>query len=478
MHARTVGRYRLEDLVNEVEGVSLWRGDDEILDQPVSVRAIGLTDPRVESIVAAASAAALIDDTRWVRVLDVVRTDDQLLVVSEWAKGDALNELTESDQPRTIPAEQALNVIREVALALKSGRAHDLAHHRLRPSCVVLTQDAVGGVQVRGLAVDEAMWGSNPAATDSDPDIHGLGALLYWMITARWPAPVGGTAPLIGGRILPPSQVVADVPRVIDELTGRSVIGQRRDEDRYATFEEAANAFIAASDRFNPATATMAIVRPERLSWRRFGTFVFRFVAVLAALAVVGLVAAVGWNLIVNGPEVITDTSASIDTSVLTNPVSAAPIQPGNPIDVAIPIVAAFSHDPFGSDKTENDDLAAYAIDTDAKTSWETDDYSDSEMSGKKGVGLILDLGTTKPVRAVELTMATPGADLEVRVSDTVLKDPVLWTELGSAQYAPQVTTMRVPRPINGRYVLIWFSRLPALDWSYRAEIKSVQVFS
>jgi len=345
--------------------------------------------------------------------------------------------------------------------------------------------NTLGGVQVRGLAVDQAMWGPLPPEdTYGDRDIHGLGALLYWMTTAKWPGPGSNAtvdippAPKIGERILPPSQVVADVPRIIDELTSKSVIGQRREDNRYLSFDEAANAFIGAADRFNPATATMAIIRPERLTWRRVGTVVFRFVTVVAALILMVVLGALGWNMIVNGPEVSTDRSANIDTSVLTSPVSAAPVLPGGVANGSLPIVAAFSHDPFGSDKTENEDTAAFAIDTDPKTAWQTDDYSDAEMSGKKGVGLVLDLGATKPIRAVELAMASPGADVEVRVSDTVFKDPVLWNELGAQQYAPQDTVMRVPRPISGRYVLIWFTRLPAMDWSNRAEINTVTVTS
>lgn len=486
MHAHTIGRYQLEDLVNEFDGVSLWRGKDEVLGRPVSIRAIREDDPRVSAITAAASAAALVDDSRLVRVLDVVHAEGQLLIVSEWATGEPLNALAENpDGVRTLEPQAALDVVRDVAIALNAARANELVHHRLRPSCVVLESDAGNGTQLRGLAVDEAMWGPLPSDPSlGDPDIHGLGALLYLMVTGYWPNAgddaSGGTgvrnAPRINNRVLPPSQVVADVPRIVDELTSKSVIGQRRENDGYPDFATASAAFIAAAERFNPATATMAIVRPKRITARSIAVFFFRFFAVLAAIALVVLFAMLGWSMIVNGPQATTDTSSQIDTSVLTSPASVAPVQPGNPIDVTIPIVAAIPHDPYG-DKYENDEEAAYVYDADTKTSWSTDDYSDATMSGKKGVGLVLDLGATKPIRAVELSMASPGADVEVRVSDSILKDPVLWTELGAQTAAPQVTTMRVPRPVSGRYVLVWFTKLPAQDWSYRAELNSVAVY-
>lgn len=496
MHAHTIGRYQLEDLVNEFEGVSLWRGRDEVLGRPVSIRALAEDDPRVPAITAAASAAALVDDSRLVRVLDVVHAEGQVLVVSEWATGEPLNALADTpDGVRTLAPQRALEVVRDVALALNAGRAQGLVHHRLRPSCVVLESDAGNGTQLRGLAVDEAMWGALPAdVSTGDPDVHGLGALLYLMVTGYWPSADGAAnattstststsasthvreAPRINGRVLPPSHVVADVPRIVDELTSKTVIGQGREDDRFPDFATASAAFVSAADRFNPATATMAIVRPQRITARAIGTFFFRFFAILAGLALVVLFAMLGWSMIVNGPSASSDNSAKIDTSVLTAPVSIAPIQPGNPIDVAIPVVAAITHDPYG-DKTENDSDTANAYDADIKTSWATDDYSDPAMSGKKGVGLVLDLGSTKPIRAVELSMASPGADVEVRVADSILKDPVLWTEIGAQTAAPQVTTMRVPRPVSGRYVLVWFTRLPAADWSYRAELNSVAVY-
>ena len=99
-----IDRYVLLDLISvhtpveQFEGyrqfpTELWRGHDEILDRPVSIRLIRKDDARVNRVLGAARAAALVDDRRLLRVLDVLDSPGidgspaRTAVVSEWAEG-------------------------------------------------------------------------------------------------------------------------------------------------------------------------------------------------------------------------------------------------------------------------------------------------------------------------------------------------------------------------------------------------------
>lgn len=481
MQQSSFDRYELLDVVNEFDDVTFWRGRDTVLDRQVAIRGVRRDHPRVTEIHAAATSAAALDDRRLARILDVLETDDYLLVVSEWIDGRSLLDIVDGAEPLTPLA--SLDVLRHVAGALQSGVREGLAHHRLRPSNVILTDS--GEVRLTGLAVDAALWGPFPG--ENDPDIHGLGALLYVATTGRWVAPPGDAsyaggqlppAPRIHDKVMPASQVVADIPRLIDELTGRCLPEQRDAGQPFNSVDEAATVFTTAADRFDPSHATLALFTPKPGFWQQSSGTVIRVAAIAVVVVLAATTAFVGWAIATGGEPPLRETGQQLDTTVLTAPASTAPTLPGATIDMRLTPVSVTPFDPFGPDEDENSELAAYATDADNTTAWRTDDYGSADLSGKQGVGLVLDLGSPNNVRAVRLVMEDPGANVEVRVADEVYPDPVLWTELGRQESAGAKTTFRVPRPIPGRYVLIWFSELPFADWSYRAGITSVTVFS
>ena len=129
---REIGRYILLDLVAENTGTALWLARDPALDRTVAVRLMPSEDPRAARLREAAAAAAKVLDRRTVRVLDVVETDEELAVVTEWVTGTCWLDLLDegwSTQEVTI-------VALEVARALESAHQSGVAHGRLRPQSV------------------------------------------------------------------------------------------------------------------------------------------------------------------------------------------------------------------------------------------------------------------------------------------------------------------------------------------------------
>ncbi len=216
------GRYRvLEPLPSDLDGVSVWRATDQILDRPVRVRVLQSGD--VAPALDAARRAALVTDARLVRVLDVGTHEGVGYVVSEQIVGASLAQLVEHGP---LTADQARAVVGEAAAALEVARRRGVHHLALRPSVVHVSAD--GRVLIAGLALDAALLGvpHGDATATSRRDAVDLVRLLYTGLTGRWPADrdavlqVAGMelAPVLDGAPVPPAELAADVPNDLDTL--------------------------------------------------------------------------------------------------------------------------------------------------------------------------------------------------------------------------------------------------------------------
>lgn len=524
---RIAGRYALVDLIDvrhpdgtDASGyrrfaVETWRGDDTTLHRSVLIRLLRTDDARVPAVLGAARAAAGIDDRRLLRVLDVVDVpagDDhpaRIAVVSEWATGRTINELL-SQGPgagethgesgsETVSAEVALLWVGEVARALAFAADRDLHHGRLRPSCVIVTD--AEEVRVRGLSVDAAIFGPISAGgTRPAEDVDGLGCLVYALTTGTWPQlaldpavvhlPI---APSSRDQVLLPSSVRASIPRTVDDLVGRSVLDAPRPRgvSRITDAAGFAAATGAAADYLSPVSSTTTVLSTPR-ALVGTGRWTVRIAGIAAALAGVVLVGLLGVQLFTGGGGVQEAASEQVvDDSVLTSEATPFVEEFFDTSESLLPIVDVRSYDPLADDDgngrtdkrrgRENEDSAAFAIDVDGTTAWLTDTYDSRDLDGKGGVGMILDMGEPVAVSSITLGMVGFGTDIDVRMSDEIQRDPDLWTEVVSIDAAGPLTELRAPRPVTGRYVLVWLSGLPRVsggidDGQYEGGIASVSV--
>ena len=115
----------------------------------------------------------------------------------------------------------------------------------------------------------------------------------------------------------------------------------------------------------------------------------------------------------------------------------------------------------------ENDQLANLAIDGNPSTSWNTQFYIGNPVFGgtKTGTGLILDMG--KPVRlsSVRVTFgAIPGADVQIKLGNNNTRASSTlnsFTTVARGTNLAGTHTFTVSSHATGRYVLIWFTKLP-----------------
>ncbi len=467
--ADAVWRYHLDVLVGEAAGSQVWQATDPVLGRQVGVRLLPSSDERAEDLREAACLAARVSDRRLIHVLDVVdvrfHNEPHIAIVTEWIPGHSLAERLHSP----LSSADALRICAEVAECLEASHLEGIAHGRVRPNSVLLSDN--GDVRVRGVGVEAVLRGCDPDPDPATSDVNGVGGLLYACVTGRWPyGSLSGVAaaPHMGGSVPLPSRVTPSVPSLVDGLCARSVAGIQAPKDnvRFTSMAELASALrrSVGSARETP-TAPVAPAPPRRHVGRRV------IASVIALLAVAGL-ALTGWQLVSKGPAPVT---ARPTAAPLASTPSVAP-SPVAKVERPLPIVRVTDYDPLGNGQ-ENADQAALAIDSKADTAWTTVVYNDDYLSGKPGVGLLLDLGTARPISAVRLSLLGKGTDVAIRTADKPSDNPDSFRRFGTAASAPGEIVLRSPKPVTARYVLVWLTRVPATsDGGYQGGISEVAV--
>ena len=313
----------------------MWRAVDSTLDRKVSVRVMRPGHPFAADVADAARRAALIDDIRLVRVLDVGSDGDAGFVVSEYLDGDTLATLVERS-PLSAPAVR--RIIGEVAQGLEVAAGRGLHHLRLTPRSVIVGKD--GTVKISGTAVEAAAAGLEPdhAATASRVDAVALVALLYSGLTGRWPLGDAGFPPAPrgeGGAPVPPADLVPAVPNDLDTLCvvtlGVHDDGPRTPAELVAELSpwlSAEEAPLRAAPRRFPSEAAPAAVNPA-LKMRPTPK---RTTAVPAAKPLTGFAAT-------SGPEHPTAATgpAAADIDVPNEPAAPAAPDPAPPAPPVVP---------------------------------------------------------------------------------------------------------------------------------------------
>lgn len=143
-----------------------------------------------------------------------------------------------------------------------------------------------------------------------------------------------------------------------------------------------------------------------------------------------------------SAPPTPTPTPAPTPHAQVLTPASAAAFGPGG--------------------RGDNPQRAALAIDHNPASAWHSDWYTTARFGNlQQGTGLLVRLGHPETISAARISLgAAAGASLELRVGDT----PSLASlpPVARAAGASGTVSLRPASHAHGRYVLIWFTRLPA----------------
>ncbi|WP_395361611.1 protein kinase family protein [Streptomyces sp. YH02] len=486
-------RYRLEECVTRLDGFSSWRAVDEKLRRAVGVHLLPADHPRARSVLAAARSSALLGDPRFVQVLDAVEENDLVYVVHEWLPDST--ELTALLATGPLEPHDAYQLVSQVSQAMAAAHREGLAHLRLTPSAVL--RSSTGQYRIRGLAVNAALRGIT-AERPQRNDTEAIGALLYAALTQRWPydSDAYGLSGLPKGvGLLPPDQVRAGVHRGLSEIAMRALANDgataSRQEPPCTTPDELAKA-VAAMPRVKPPepeftappeyqrttyqqgtygrpqvhpAATQPVVVPPPPLQSRTGKALKWAVSAL-------LIAALGL-----GSWQIADRLLAPDSQQKEAPVTppqvdekAAPLKP-------VAIESARDFDPLGNG-SEKPQAIDRAYDGDPSTFWYTENYRGPGFANlKTGVGLVLDLGKVQKISSVELSfVGHTSVELRTAPSDVSSEPSMPDSYTTQASGAGSQVTLKPPKAVSTRYVLVWLTDVPSNDGGYRGKLSEVKI--
>ena len=452
------GRYALDVQISSSLSSPIWRAMDQSLKRWVTLILLPTSDLRSVKLLQECQQAAVNDRRDVVSILDVVpdgkissgadtnSQDRYVGIVTEWLDGETLDRLLVR-RGEVMPVEQALHQLGIIANTLMHAHSLNVSHRRLRPHNVIFSQGQE--VRLTGFGVDSALLG--PDSMDGvAQDIKGVGQLLFVMITGMWPLGSVDSLPAAlsdgGSGLVLPSQVHGGVSSYIDRLY------QRTQDGTYASMRQLLDALSVGEveqseslqSRVSRLTASSVIWSPPQSSQsNRVRT------SVVAGLSVL-IFGWIGWQLLTSNFQ-----RSEAPVAILSSPLPSIEVpQATGEIAKAVTIT---SYDPLG-DNEENADQALLAIDGDKETAWTTASYNKADMSGKAGVGLLVDLGVEKEIYSIEIDIVSAGHTVEIYVVNST--EPDLATELKFGDTNPNESSSKisVTEPVSGRYILVWLT--------------------
>lgn len=162
-----------------------------------------------------------------------------------------------------------------------------------------------------------------------------------------------------------------------------------------------------------------------------------------------------------------------------STPTPAGTPAPAIPLTDAAPLTpaSATSFSTSGAGQGDNEQLAPMAIDGNRGTAWNTDWYTNARFGNLyPGTGLLIDMGKPVTISSAAISLGgAPGAAFQLRVGPASSMADL--SPVARAGDASGTVHLRLSTPAHGRYVLIWFTRLPLTrNGNFEASVYNVKL--
>ncbi|WP_370654955.1 lipid II flippase MurJ [Prescottella sp. R16] len=484
------GRYRLLAPHGSARGLQFWQALDVKLDREVALTFVD-ADQQAEgqaatgpdgpqAILSRTLRLGRINSPGLARVLDVVRGSSGGIVVAEWTPGRSLKEMAETE-PSPIGAARAVRALAAAAEAAHRGGS-------------ALSIDAPDRIRIS--TAGDAVLAFPGTLSDADPtsDVRGLGAMLYALVTDRWPLPDAGDGSGMqaadrdeSGRPVEPRVARPDVPFEISAVAARALGGDSGIRTA-ATVQHILDQATVVDQKTDlmpalrlgqraPGSSGHALADPEAVAAEKQKSNRTLIALVSLGALTVLVLALIGWwlaNLLTGGSsdEPLTDQNFGLTTTAVAPPPSteAPTAAPAVTTTVAPASVSVFS--PQGTpDSAAN---APLAIDGDPATAWSTDAYFQPFPSLKSGVGLMVSLPEAAKLAGVQIMSSTPDTQVEIRTAPAPNTSLDQTRVIGNATLRDGVTDIPVSADGATKNVLVWITGLSTADGKNQSSIAEI----
>ena len=479
-------RYRLLSKLGSGGMSTVYLAQDETLERSVAVKVMhaGISDQpdQIERFRREARAVAQLSHPNVVAVIDAGEDGGHPYIVFEHVEGETLKQRI--DRLGRLPVDEAAAYAIEIGRGLAAAHARRLVHRDVKPQNVLI--DAEGRAKVTDFGIALSLESDGLTKTgrvlgttdyvspeqamgkevDARSDIYSLGILLYEMLTGQPPFQAETLVGVAMKHVNEPipdiqaarPQVSAALSAVVERSTAKNP--GHRYTDMGAMLADLEGALDVEVSRAGGATGEATTViesvpdRSRLLPGRK--------------VSIAGILLVLGAAAVALGIAALTGAGDGEGGSSPGAPVSGAEVE----------LASASDFDPEGGDG-EHPEETAQAIDGNPDTSWTTETYEAGpplELSGKSGVGLILDAGEPVTARTMEIRSATGGWSGEVYgAADGPPDDLAGWgSPLASIDDAGVGQSVTLTATSESRYFLLWLTELTDAEGGYNVEIGEV----
>jgi hypothetical protein len=139
--------------------------------------------------------------------------------------------------------------------------------------------------------------------------------------------------------------------------------------------------------------------------------------------------------------------------------------------------VTATAFDPPPGDGDEHGSEARLAVDKDPATAWTTEGYHQQFGSGfKAGVGLVLDLGTSRSVSSVDVRVDGGATTVQLLAAGDTRPTTVAGLAKAATGTGSGTIALTPKSAVDGRYLVLWLTAVPQVEGEFRGAIAGIVV--